>query len=52
MLEAYKFNTLELAKHHKKNCVEEDCVISLNVLMMMAEQCGVVFTDEEKGVFA
>ena len=51
MNKAYKLNTLELAKHHRKHCEGESCVISLNVLRMMAEQCGVVFSDEEKGEF-
>ncbi len=51
MITSYKLNTLELAKHHKRFCAEEDCVISLNVLRMMAEQCGVKFTEEEAGVF-
>ncbi len=51
MIKSYKLNTLELAKHHRKNCEGEGCVISLNVLRMMAEQCGVVFNDEEKEEF-
>lgn len=51
MIEAYKLNTLELAKHHSKNCVEEDCNISLNVLRMMAEECGVKFNKEEMEEF-
>lgn len=51
MKESYKLNTLELAKHHRKNCEGEDCNISLNVLRMMAEECGVKFTDKEKEEF-
>lgn len=51
MIESYKHNTLELVKHHKKHCEGENCVISLNILRMMAEQCGVVFTDKEKELF-
>ncbi len=51
MKKAYKLNTLELAKHHRKHCDGEDCNISLNVLRMMAEECGVKFTEEEKEVF-
>ncbi len=51
MNKAYKLNTLKLAKHHRKNCEGEDCVISLNVLRMMAEECGVKFTDKETEEF-
>ncbi len=51
MKRAYKINTLELAKHHRKHCEGENCSISLNVLRMMAEECGVEFTDQEKEVF-
>jgi len=47
MIKAYKQNTLELAKNHRKNCCGEDCNISLNVLRMMAEECGVKFNEEE-----
>ena len=51
MIKLYKLNTLELARHHRKHCEGEDCNISLNVLRMMAEECGVKFTKEEKDVF-
>ena len=51
-IEAYKMNTLELAKHHRKYCEGESCNISLNILMIMAEECGVRFTDEEREEFA
>ena len=47
MNKAYKLNTLELARHHRKHCEGEECNISLNVLRMMAEQCGIKFTDKE-----
>ena len=52
MKRAYKINTLELAKHHRKHCEGEKCNISLNVLRMMAEECGVKFSKEEMEVFA
>jgi hypothetical protein len=51
MKEAYKLNTIELAKHHRKHCEGECCNISLNVLRMMAEECGVVFTEKEMEEF-
>lgn len=51
MKRAYKINTLEIAKHHRKYCEGEDCVISLNALRMMAEECGVKFTNKEKDMF-
>ena len=51
MKKAYKINTLALAKHHKKYCEGEDCTICLNVLRMMAEECGVKFSEEETKVF-
>lgn len=47
MNKAYKLNALELARHHRKNCDGESCVISLAVLRMMAEQCGVKFNEDE-----
>lgn len=51
MKKAYKLNTLELAKHHRKHCEGEECSISLNVLRMMAEECGVKFTKKETEEF-
>ena len=51
MNEAYKLNTIELAKHHRKYCEGEECNISLSVLRMMAEECGIIFTDEELKFF-
>ena len=51
-LESYKLNVLELAKHHREYCEGESCIISLYVLKMMAEDCGVVFTKEEAEEFA
>lgn len=51
MIETYKLNALELAKHHRRRCEGESCIISLNVLRMMAEQCGVEFTEEEAREF-
>jgi len=52
MENVYKFNTLELAKHHRKYCEGENCVISLNVLRMMAEECGIKFTKKETEIFS
>ena len=51
MNRTYKLNTLELAKHHRKFCKGKDCNISLTILRMMAEECGVVFTDKEREEF-
>ncbi len=51
MKQVYKLNTLELAKNHRKYCIGEDCVISLNVLRMMAEECGVKFSKKEREEF-
>lgn len=50
-MKAYKRNTLELAKHHRKYCEGESCGISLILLRMMAEKCGVIFSEEEKELF-
>jgi len=47
----YKLNAMELAKHHKKYCEGESCVISLNVLREMAEKVGVKFTKKERELF-
>ena len=55
MIEAFKMNTLELARHHRKHCGGEDgehCTVSLNTLRMMAQKCGVVFSKEEMEEFA
>jgi hypothetical protein len=49
--DAYKFNVINLAKHHRRNCEGEDCVISLYLLREMAEKLGIVFTDKEKELF-
>ena len=51
MIQSYKLNTLELARTHRGTCCGEHCTISLNVLRMMAEQCGVVFSKEEMEEF-
>lgn len=51
MNESYKLNTLALAKHHRKYCEGENCTISLHVLMMMANNAGVVFSKEEEKEF-
>jgi hypothetical protein len=45
--EVYKLNALELAKHHRRTCGGEHCVISLWILKDMAEKLGVKFTEEE-----
>ena len=47
----YKLNTLEIAKHHREFCEGEDCNISLIILMQMAENLGVSFTEKEKELF-
>jgi len=47
MKKVFKLTALELAKHHRKYCEGKKCNISLNILRMMAEECGVEFTEEE-----
>jgi hypothetical protein len=49
--DAYKFNVINLVKHHRRNCEGEDCVISFYLLREMAEKLGIVFTDKEKELF-
>ncbi len=49
--EAYKQNTLKLATHHRMTCDQEDCGVSLILLMTMAEENGVKFTKKEKREF-
>jgi len=49
--DAYKFNLIQLAKHHRKFCEGEYCNISLILLMEMAEQLGIKFTNKEKELF-
>jgi hypothetical protein len=49
--DVYKFNIMELAKHHRKYCEGEDCVISLYLLREMTERLGIVFTEKEKELF-
>ena len=49
--DAYKFNVIQLAKHHRKYCEGEDCVISLYLLREMAEKLGIKFTEKEKDLF-
>lgn len=50
-LEAFKINTLNLAKHHKEHCKDGNCGVSLYQLRKMAEMIGIVFTDDEKRLF-
>ena len=50
-MKVYKFNTLELARDHRKFCKGEKCNISLNILRMMAEGSGVKFTYKEMEEF-
>jgi hypothetical protein len=49
--DAYKFNVIQLAKHHKKYCEGENCVISLYLLREMAEKLGIKFSEKEKRLF-
>jgi hypothetical protein len=49
--DAYKFNVIQLAKHHKKYCGGENCVISLYLLREMAEKLGIKFSEKEKRLF-
>jgi hypothetical protein len=49
--DAYKFNVINLAKHHRKFCEGENCVISLYLLREMAEKLGIKFSDKEKELF-
>jgi hypothetical protein len=49
--DAYKINVLAIVRHHKKTCEGEECDISLLMILQMAEQCGVKFTEEERREF-
>ena len=49
--EVYRFNLIELAKHHRKFCEGENCNISLILLLEMAGKIGIHFTDKEKELF-
>ena len=49
--DAHKINVLELAKHHRKYCEGENCVISLMLLKELAESYGIKFTEEEFKLF-
>jgi hypothetical protein len=44
-------NALTLARFHKEHCTPSDCGCSMWMLREMAEQAGVIFTEEEKVVF-
>lgn len=48
---AYKMNVIRLAKHHRKNCNGENCNISLMLLMRMATELGVKFSNKELEYF-
>lgn len=50
-LEAFKINTINLAKHHKEHCHTDNCGVALSQLRKMAEKLGIVFTDDEKRHF-
>lgn len=50
-IEAYKKNTIWIAKHHRKYCEGENCNISLYLLLEMAEKAGCKFTKKEKLLF-
>jgi len=45
--QVYRKNTINLAKHHKKYCNDQDCCISLYLLLEMAKDLGIQFTKEE-----
>lgn len=49
--EVFKRNALALAKHHRKHCEGEDCDISLFMLLYMATDAGVKFTEKEAREF-
>lgn len=48
----YKRTALDLAKQHRENCNDMDCGISLTMLRIMAEDAGVVFSEDELKEFA
>lgn len=47
ILKTEKFNAIEIAKHHRKYCEGEDCVISLFLLEQVCEKAGIKFTKRE-----
>lgn len=48
---AYKINLINIVTHHKKHCKEENCNISLLLLLDMALKSGITFTEDEKRLF-
>lgn len=46
-----KENLINLVKHHKDNCHDCDCGVSLYYARKLAEKAGVTFTDDEKRYF-
>jgi hypothetical protein len=49
--QASKENVIRLIKHHKKHCEGETCDVSLFLILMLSQDAGLKFTDEEKRLF-
>lgn len=46
-----KENILILVKHHKKNCGDEFCGVSLHLVRLLVEKAGVELSEKEKRLF-
>ncbi len=49
--EVYKQNLIKLLKHHKKNCNNPNCNLSVSRIRKSAEIDGIEFTKEEEKIF-
>tara|TARA_R110000772_G_scaffold4573_5_gene16365 strand:- start:1002 stop:1169 length:168 start_codon:yes stop_codon:yes gene_type:complete len=46
-----KDNILNLVHHHKNNCDDEFCGLSLHLVRLLVEKAGIELTDEERRLF-
>lgn len=49
-VDAWKFNLIEMAKHHREHC-DGNCACSLLLLRLMGERLGMKFSEEERRIF-
>ena len=49
--DAYKLNVLNIVKHHKANCNDENCGVNLYLLKDMAQKLGIKFSERESFIF-
>ncbi len=46
-----KHNAINLAKHHRKYCIDGTCNVSLYLLKVMLDLLDIKLTDEERKLF-